>query len=113
MCPLVTAAHLNAFIIASPKQRDLVRDGRFAMHSFPAESNEDAFYIAGRAAAVHDSRVRQEATDQFVEERKAVGVKAPGADDLLVEFRIGRCLLTLTTGHGDPNPRKIVWRSHG
>ena len=87
--------------------------GRFAMHSFPAENNEDAFYIAGRAAAVLGPRARLEAADQFLEERKAVGVTAPGADDLLVEFSMGRCLLTLTTGHGDPSPRKIVWRSNG
>jgi hypothetical protein len=113
ICPLVTAGHLYAFIISSPKQRDLLRDGRYALHSFPAEQNEDAFYIAGRVTAVQDSRVRLGAARQFVEERKSAGATAPGSDDLLVEFSMGRCLLTLTTGHGDPTPRKIVWRPKG
>lgn len=38
-----------AFIIPSPKQRDLHRDGRYAMHSYPREDDEDAFFVAGRA----------------------------------------------------------------
>jgi hypothetical protein len=28
ICPLITAEHLYAFVIPSPKQRDLLRDGR-------------------------------------------------------------------------------------
>ena len=40
MCPLLTEAGLYAFIVPSPKQRDLHRDGRYAMHSFPLDDNE-------------------------------------------------------------------------
>jgi hypothetical protein len=36
MCPLLTGTGLYAFIVPSPKQRDLHRDGRYAMHSFPS-----------------------------------------------------------------------------
>ena len=46
MCPLLHEAGLFAFIIPSPKQRDLRRDGRYALHSFPCEDNEDAFSLA-------------------------------------------------------------------
>lgn len=54
MCPLVTEGSLLAFIVPSPKRDDLIRDGRYALHSFPAEDNEDAFYVTGRAEVVTD-----------------------------------------------------------
>ena len=43
MCPLLTDSDLFAFIVPSPKRHDLHRDGRYALHSFAAEANEDAF----------------------------------------------------------------------
>ena len=33
------------------------------------------------------------------------------AEQTLVEFFIERCLLTRTTGHGDPNPRHEIWHA--
>jgi hypothetical protein len=100
------------FIIPSPKQRDLRRDGRFAVHSFPTPDNEDAFYLAGRATVTDDSALRQLLGDQFVEERAHIGVPFPSDDDLLVTFDIESCLLTRTTGFGDWQPRHEVWH-HG
>src|SRR5260370_23143177 len=55
MCPLLRGEGLFAFIVPSPKRRDLRRDGRYAMHSFPHLDNEDAFYITGRAPGVEES----------------------------------------------------------
>src|SRR5579871_2026466 len=52
MCPLMTDDGLFAFIIPSPKQGDLRRDGRYALHSFPREDNEDAFSCTGMARPV-------------------------------------------------------------
>ncbi len=49
MCPMLTDDGLFAFIVASPKRDDLVRDGRYAMHAFPADDNEDAFSLTGIA----------------------------------------------------------------
>jgi hypothetical protein len=51
ICPLSGEDGLYTFVIPSPKRTDLVRDGRFALHSFAAEDNEDAFYVTGRAVA--------------------------------------------------------------
>ena len=56
MCPLLNDDGLFAFIIPSPKQRDLLRDGWYAMHSFPRPDNEDAFYVTGRAELRTDLR---------------------------------------------------------
>lgn len=42
MCPLLAGPGMYAFIIPSPKQEDLLRDGRYAMHSLPADPDEGA-----------------------------------------------------------------------
>ena len=48
ICPLLTDTGIYALIIPSPKLADLLRDGRYALHSYPTENNEDAFYLTGR-----------------------------------------------------------------
>jgi hypothetical protein len=54
--PVITADGLFCFIVDSPKRRDLERDGRYALHSFPPENSDDEAYIAGRAEPVTDPR---------------------------------------------------------
>lgn len=111
MCPVLDeAAGLFAFIIPSPKQRDLRRDGRYALHSFPCEDNEDAFFCAGAARVVDDAALRSELSARFVDERAALAVPAPSDDDVLFELLLDSCLLTRTTGHGDMAPQHQVWR---
>lgn len=109
MCPLLTDDAVFAFIIPSLKQDDLGRDGRYAIHSFPCPENEDAFYFTGTARRVEDETIRQALGDQFVSERSQLGVALPAEQDVLFEFDIERCLLTKTTGHGDPSPQHTVW----
>ncbi len=111
MCPLLTDTGMFAFIIPSPKQHDLRRDGRYAMHSFPAEDNEDAFYLSGRARLVAEPASRETLANQFVRERWRFPVQPPAAEDALFEFAIETCMLTRTTGHGDPAPQHTVWHA--
>jgi hypothetical protein len=111
MCPIVTDEGLFAFIIPSPKQRDLQRSEAYALHSFPCPTNEDAFYVTGHAALVSTGGRRDALAKQFVDERAAVGVALPAGDDLLFEFDIASALLTRTTGHGDPAPDHQVWHA--
>lgn len=111
MCPLLTADGLYAFIVPSPKQRDLHRDGRFAMHSIPLETNEDAFYAIGRARLVDAPAIREQLANQFAEERSALQVPAPGPEQHLFEFLLATAMLTRTTGHGDPAPLHTVWHA--
>ena len=75
------------------------------------EHNEDAFYLTGAARRVDDRSLRGRLAQQFVTERSSIGVPPPGKAELLFGFDIDRCLLTRTTGHGDPSPRHEVWRS--
>jgi hypothetical protein len=55
--PVITDEGLYCFIIDSPKRRDLDRDGRYALHSYPPEENDDEAYLAGRAVRVRDPLV--------------------------------------------------------
>src|SRR3954453_4163103 len=52
--PVFTDEGLYCFVVASPKRRDLARDGRYALHSFPPEESDDEAYLTGQAIRVHD-----------------------------------------------------------
>jgi len=113
ICPLVTEEGLYAFIVPSPKLRDLHRDGRYALHSYPLEDNEDAFYLSGAASHVTDTAARDRLARQFVGERSDQAIPSPGEEQHLFEFDVQMAMLTRTTGHGDPSPRHTIWRGDG
>ena len=108
MCPIIDGGGLFAFIVPGPKQADLRRDGRYALHSFPCPDNEDAFYCTGRASAQKDAGLRRVLAEIFVAER--AGVPAPEPAHHLFRFSLDRCLLTRTTGHGDFAPQHTTWK---
>jgi hypothetical protein len=111
MCPILTADGCYALIIPSPKCSDLLRDGHYTMHSFPCDDNEDAFSIDGVASRCDDTDLRARLDAQFMSERHMTE-KPPGFEEqTLFEFRIASCMLTRTTGHGDPNPVHTIWRA--
>ncbi len=109
MCPLFHEGRLLAFIIPSPKANDLLRDGRYAMHSFPPENNEDAFYLSGTAEARLDGGLREAAATQFWSERQTIARPPDFEEQRLFEFLIDSAMLTRTTGHGDPAPVHTIW----
>ena len=111
ICPVISGDGLFAFIVPSPKQRDLHRDGRYALHSFPLENNEDAFYLTGQVRHIEETALRTRLGEQFAAERSALGVPAPDAEQNLFELLIGTAMLTRTTGHGDPDPQHTVWHA--
>ncbi len=111
ICPLLTEAGLYAFVVPSPKQSDLHRDGRYAMHSFPLDDNEDAFYLSGTASHVSDPQIRDRLAQQFTAERPGIALPPPGEKQHLFEFQVQTAMLTRTTGHGDPEPQHTIWRA--
>jgi hypothetical protein len=113
MCPLLTETGLYAFIVPSPKQRDLHRDGRYAMHSFPLEDNEDTFYLSGAASYVSHSQVRDLLAQQFADERSDSdsAMQPPDEAQHLFEFQVQVAMLTRTSGHGDPEPQHTIWQA--
>ncbi|MDG4807013.1 pyridoxamine 5'-phosphate oxidase family protein [Micromonospora sp. WMMD1120] len=90
--PVITDDGLFCFIIDSPKRRDLERDGRYALHSFPPEESDDEAYVAGRARPVTDPvRVAQLARSARAE---------PRVDWRLFEFTVDVAMLTRRDQHG-------------
>jgi hypothetical protein len=60
VCPVVANGGLYVFVgNQSPKLHDLLRDGRYALHSFPNPEVDDEFYVAGRAARAEEPAVRR------------------------------------------------------
>ena len=109
MCPILHDGGLYAFLIPGPKRDDLLRDPRFAMHAFPREEDEDAFSCAGIAHRIGKASLRDAVGRRFWEERPTLE-RFDLDEQLLFEFTLDRCLLTRTTGHGDPRPRHLIWR---
>lgn len=54
VAPVVADGALFCFLMPSPKRRDLLRDGRYALHSFPCEDSDDEAYLSGVATPVAD-----------------------------------------------------------
>jgi hypothetical protein len=112
MCPVLADDRVFAFIVPGPKCRDLERDGRYAMHSFPCDDNEDAFMLTGDARRVADVELRRRLVAQFLGERSTLSMTEADLEaQTLFEFDVDRVLLTRTTGHGDPAPRHTVWHA--
>ncbi|MEV0154130.1 pyridoxamine 5'-phosphate oxidase family protein [Micromonospora sp. NPDC050686] len=86
VAPVITDEGLFCFVINSPKRRDLERDGRYALHSFPPEETDDEAYVAGRARSVTDpGRVARVAL---------AGRAAAQVDWRLFEFTVDVAMLT-------------------
>lgn len=61
VCPVLSEdGRLSVLITAeSPKRRDLLRDGRYALQTFPQpKPGSDEFYLAGAAVLVEDEATR-------------------------------------------------------
>jgi hypothetical protein len=112
LCPIICDGELYLLVVPSPKRTDLERDGRFALHSFPCSDDEDAAYLTGRAVALDDEPERRAIVEQqFLDERSAIPIAPESlAEQALFRLDVERCMITTTTGHGDPAPRHEVWR---
>jgi hypothetical protein len=109
ICPILTDSALYTFLVASPKRSDLHRDPRYALHAFPVDGNEDAFYVTGAAAPRPDPELREVIAAQYFGERDMAEAPAGFEEEQLFELLIGSCLVTRTKGHGDWDPQHAVW----
>jgi hypothetical protein len=112
VCPVISTAGLHLLIKASPKQRDLRRDGRCALHSetCPPPRQEDGFAITGRAGEVTDAETIRVVHEQVLTERD--GKVWPGFDEEAVfSLSFERCLLTLTQAEGAFPAGPTIWKA--
>lgn len=60
VCPVLSSEGLYVLITpTSPKRRDLIRDGRYALQTFPQpKPGSDEFYLAGRARLIEAPATR-------------------------------------------------------
>ncbi len=87
VCPVIENDGLYVFIgNHSPKLHDLLRDGRYALHTFPLPDIDDEFYASGRVTRVDESGVRQVVYETYT----ATG--AITSDDTLFELLLERVL---------------------
>jgi hypothetical protein len=114
VCPVISPAGLHLLISAGPKQQDLRRDGRYALHSetCPPPRHNDGFAITGRAREVTDAETAGVVRGQVLTERD--GKVWPGFDEeLIFELGIERCLLMLTQAEEPFAAGPTIWKAEG
>jgi hypothetical protein len=103
VCPHLESGDVWVFVTPdSPKRRDLERDARYALHTFPCADVDDEFFVTGTAARVDDAHVRA-----------AVEATIPSQtepDEILFRFAIERVLLS-TYGPRPSKPAYTRWRA--
>jgi hypothetical protein len=106
VCPTVANGGLYLFIgNHSPKLHDLLRDGRFALHTFPVPDGDDEFYVSGRAEPNYDDEVRKIVYDVYI----ATG--ATTSNDTLFECFIDRALHAKYGERPSWPPEYTKWRA--
>ena len=113
VCPVINDDGLHILVAAGPKQRDLLRDGRYSLHSetCPPPKHDDGFYLTGRALRVDDPAVRERFAATLVAERKE-SIPWPTFDvDVLFELSIETALLMLTEASDDFAAGPTVWHA--
>ena len=112
VCPVIGAAGLHLLIKAGPKQRDLRRDGRYALHSeaCPPPRHDDGFAITGRVGEVTDPETIRVVREQVLTERD--GKVWPGFEEEAVfELGLERCLLMLTQAEEAFPAGPTIWKA--
>ena len=97
-CPILTESGLYGLIAPSPKQRDLLRDGRYALHTFPVTDRDDEFCLTGTVIHHRDHELADEVRASFL----ACGGTST-EDELLFEFDIEHVLLATYKKRGEPD----------
>lgn len=107
VCVNIVDGELHLLIGPSPKRRDLFRDGRFALHSFPAPDVDDEFYLTGRAESEPDPAVARRVAAAQV----ALGATTSG-DEVPFRLLIERALYSRYKPRGEPDnwpPEYLKW----
>lgn len=108
-CPVIHDGGLYGLIGPSPKRFDLLRDGRYAIHTFSSPNTDDEFYVTGRAHRVDNPALRSAILLTYV----STGATSSG-DEIFFEFGIERALLATYKPRGEPEnwpPTYTKWRA--
>ena len=113
VCPIISPAGLHVLVVPGPKQQDLRRDGRYALHTetCPPPNHEDGCMLTGTAQEADDPAVRDVVLDQLRKEREDDELWPSVHTDALFELTIDGCLLMRTLESPDLPAGATVWRS--
>jgi hypothetical protein len=106
VCPHIADGRLWVFVGRhSPKRGDLLRDARYALHTFACRDVDDEFYVSGTATPLDDADVEASvrATLPFNSE----------PDDQPFELALDRVLLSTYGPRPAWPPRYTRWVSSG
>ncbi len=104
--PLIAEGRLFVFVrLDTPKERNLRRDGRYAMHAMPGKDDEE-FLIFGRAVVSDDAESR------VLAHKAAEAIGMTTKNDVLMEFMIERAHWAIWEGLGTSDIRRVSehWR---
>ena len=107
VCVNVVDGDLYLLIGPSPKRGDLVRDARFALHSFPAPDIDDEFYLTGMAHPV-----AERASVARVEAAQVARGATTSGDETAFRLDIERALYSRYKPRGEPDnwpPEYLKW----
>ena len=103
VCPALRDGGLYVFVLpGSPKRFDLERDGRYALHGYPAEKDDESFYCSGPAVAIADPALCEQAKSWFTYNVKS--------DEVLFELLLERVLHTTWFHARQPDTRPVYHR---
>jgi len=105
-CPIQWEDGLYGLIVPGPKQRDLLRDRRVAIHTMGMPDRDDEFSLKATARRLDDAATLAGVEAAF----HAAGGRS--ADHMLFEFEIERALLVTYGPRGESTaPRHERWRA--
>ena len=105
VCPTIGQDRLYIFIEPeSPKYPDLLRDGRFALHTFAPEEGDEEFYCTGRAEPVSDPTIRAGVIATYH--------RRPRDVEVLFELKLEHVLHTYWENWPNPGMRAIRTKWH-
>jgi hypothetical protein len=103
---VLSQGRLYVLIVStSPKQQDLLRDGRYALQTFPQPKPDSAeFYLTGRADCIEDAHLRQTVLQDAKHKAQA--------SESLFELKVEQAMHTTWEGWGTPalRPMHRKWR---
>ncbi|WP_412541075.1 hypothetical protein R8Z50_00105 [Longispora sp. K20-0274] len=101
--PVITDEGLYCFVVDSPKRRDLERDGRYALHSYPSEEVDDEAYLTGLAVPVLDVPLMRRLASTYD--------ASPQGNWKLFEFTVETAMLATYRSRGGWPPEYRSWRA--
>lgn len=112
VCPIVSDAGLHVLVVPGPKQHDLRRDGRYAIHTetCPPPNHEDGCMLTGRAREVTDPGVREAVVEHLRRERQSEELWPSVHTDALFELLVETCLVVRTLDSPDLPAGPTVWK---